>query len=92
MPENAVGLTKPTLEICGARPPHRSVGWFLEDYLPTIGLADIVCGHVLYRYFDIDIPRRDFPLVRAYYDRLTERPAFRDHVMVSYEALRAEGA
>lgn len=51
-------------------------------------LADIQFGHVLYRYFDIAIERRDFPALRCYYDRLTERRAFREHVMVSYEELR----
>jgi len=55
-------------------------------------LADIVIGHVLFRWFDIDIPRRARPAVEAYYARLAERPAFRTHVMVSYETLRAEGA
>ncbi len=55
-------------------------------------LADIVIGHVLFRYFDIDIPRKDRPVIAAYYARLQARPAFRDHVMVSYEVLRAEGA
>ncbi len=53
-------------------------------------LADIVFGHVLYRYFTIDVARPEHPRVRGYYDRLTERPAFREHVMVSYDALRAE--
>jgi glutathione S-transferase len=52
-------------------------------------LADIVIGHDLYRYFTIDVPRRDRPTLAAYYDRLTRRPAFAEHVMVSYEPLRA---
>jgi len=55
----------------------------------TFTLADIQFGHVLYRYYDIDIPRADLPALRAYYDRLTDRPAFRDHVMISYDELRA---
>ena len=55
-------------------------------------LADIPFGHVLYRWFDIDVPRRPRPTIEAYYRRLTERPAYARHVMVSYEALRAEGA
>jgi glutathione S-transferase len=50
-------------------------------------LADIQFGHVLYRYFDIAIDRPDRPALRRYYDRLTARPAFREHVMVSYEEL-----
>jgi glutathione S-transferase len=59
---------------------------------PDLSLADIVIGHVLYRYYDIDIPRGAFPNVRAYFDRLSRRPAYRDHVMVPYDILRAEGA
>lgn len=51
-------------------------------------LADIQFGHVLYRYFDITIDRPEHRALRRYYDRLTERPAFQDHVMVSYEELR----
>jgi glutathione S-transferase len=51
--------------------------------------ADIQLGHVLYRYFDIDIPRADRPGLHRYYTALTRRPAFREHVMVSYEELKA---
>jgi len=51
-------------------------------------LADIQFGHILYRYYDIEIARANLPALRAYYERLTRRPAFRDHVMVSYDALR----
>jgi glutathione S-transferase len=51
-------------------------------------LADIQFGHVLYRYFDIAIDRPEHLHLRRYYDGLTARPAFREHVMVSYEELR----
>lgn len=51
-------------------------------------LADIQLGHVLFRYFDIPIARPDRPALRRYYDALATRPAFREHVMVSYEELR----
>lgn len=50
--------------------------------------ADIACGHILYRYFSLEWPRPDFPALSSYYERLQERAAFRDNVMVSYEALR----
>ena len=33
--------------------------------------------------------RPDLPALRAYYTELTKRPAFRQHVMISCEALRA---
>jgi len=72
------------------------VGVTLEDKPFLLGdeltLADIMIGHLLFRYYDIDIQRAERPRVRAYYERLAERQAFRDHVMVSYESLRAEGA
>ena len=55
-------------------------------------LADVVIGHVLFRYFDIDILRKARPIIEAYYQRLQARSAFRDRVMVSYEPLRAKGA
>ena len=51
-------------------------------------LADIQFGHCLYRYFDIDIDRADRPNLRRYYETLADRPAYREHVMISYEELR----
>ncbi len=58
----------------------------------AFSVADIVIGHVLFRWFDIDVPRRPRPVVEAYHARLCDRPGYREHVMISYEALRAEGA
>ncbi|OON38529.1 glutathione S-transferase [Izhakiella australiensis] len=52
-------------------------------------LADIQFGHLLYRYYDIDIERADLPQLAAYYQRLQQRPAYVEHVMVSYQELRA---
>jgi glutathione S-transferase len=65
------------------------------DASPFVGgrsfsFADILVGHVLYRYFDIDIPRPPRPALERYYAALSVRPAFREHVAVSYESLRAE--
>ncbi len=54
----------------------------------TFTLADIQFGHILYRYFDVAIPRAEHPKVRRYYDQLCQRPAYREHVMVSYDELR----
>ncbi len=64
--------------------------WPVTAYLAedAFTLADIQFGHVLYRYFNIAIERPGHPALRRYYDRLTERPAFQGHVMVSYEELR----
>ena len=51
-------------------------------------LADVQFGHLLYRYFDINIERSQRGGLRAYYERLVERPAYRQHVMISYDELR----
>ena len=50
--------------------------------------ADVACGHILYRYFTLNWERPHLSALAAYYERLQSRPAFRDHVMVSYEELR----
>lgn len=57
-----------------------------------LSVADIVIGHLLYRWFTMDIPRADNPAVEAYFRRLGDRPSYRAHVMVPYDVLRAEGA
>lgn len=54
----------------------------------TFTVADIVFGYSLFRYFDIDIIRPDRPALKKYYDDLTMRPAYADHVMVSYDELK----
>jgi glutathione S-transferase len=55
-------------------------------------LADVQFGHLLYRYFDLDIERPERAGLRAYYDRLVTRPAYREHVMVPYDELRVVAA
>ncbi|HKU96057.1 MAG TPA: glutathione S-transferase [Vineibacter sp.] len=55
-----------------------------------LSLADIPAGTSLYRYFELDleIERPDVPHVVAWYQRLQERPAYREHVMVPFGELR----
>ncbi len=50
-------------------------------------LADIQFGHILYRYFNINIERRKLTNLRRYYDLLAARPAYQQHVMLSYAEL-----
>lgn len=57
---------------------------------PDLTLADIQFGHLLFRYFDIDIERPAFPAVETYYQNLTQNPHYAEHVMVSYEDLRVK--
>ncbi len=50
--------------------------------------ADIEAGVALYRYFTVDLDRRDRPRLAAYYARLRARPAYAEHVMIGYDLLK----
>ncbi|MEL7469624.1 MAG: glutathione S-transferase family protein [Pseudomonadota bacterium] len=50
--------------------------------------ADLWTGHLLYRYNVLTFDKIATPSLDAYYQRLTLRPAFAEHVMVSFEPLR----
>jgi glutathione S-transferase len=50
--------------------------------------ANILLGHILFRYYDIDIPRASLPALADFYARISKRPVFQEHVMVSCEMLR----
>ena len=53
-----------------------------------LSLADIPIGTSLYRYFELDIAHPDVPNVRGWYQRLQERPAYREHVMIPFGELQ----
>jgi len=55
----------------------------------AISVGDIPIGATLFRYFTLDIERPKLPNVESYYRRLQDRPAYREHVMVNYEELKA---
>ena len=55
---------------------------------PDFTLADILNGVLLYRYYTMGTEVAHFPHVEAWYARLKARPAYAEHVMVSYEELR----
>lgn len=83
--ENALTVFHKQLQIAEAQlTKHR----FLAGEHFT--LADIQFGHLLFRYYDIAIERADFPAIQRYYKQLTQRSAYAEHVMVSYEDLRVE--
>ena len=52
-------------------------------------MADIPAGATLYRYYDMEIERPELKHLGDWHDRLSARPAYRTHVMVSYDDLRA---
>ncbi|NNG03421.1 MAG: glutathione S-transferase family protein [Inquilinus sp.] len=57
-----------------------------SDYLAgdTFTMADIPYGPLLYRYFTLDIERPRLPKLAEWYERLSGRPAFQDHVMLPF--------
>jgi len=52
-------------------------------------LADIQFGHILYRYFELEIARVELPGIRRYYEMLTQMPHYRKHVMINFDELRS---
>ena len=52
-----------------------------------LSLADIPAGTALYRYSGLEIEHPSVPHVEAWYRRLQDRPAYRDHVMVPFGEL-----
>lgn len=61
-----------------------------QPYLdgPALTLADIPAATALYRYYELDIEHAPLPNVRAWYERLQARPAYRQHVMVPFGELK----
>lgn len=45
-------------------------------------IGDIPVGVLTYRWYRLDVARPDLPHLRAWYERLESRPAFRGHVML----------
>jgi len=51
-------------------------------------MGDIPLGMSLYRYFEMDIARPKLPNIEAWYARLQERPAYREHAMVDFSGMK----
>ncbi len=65
---------------------HLAANDFIAGRAFTMG--DIPLGTGFYRYFEMGLPTPEVPNVRAWYLRLCERRAYREHVMISFEELR----
>jgi len=55
-----------------------------------LSFADIIVGHSLYRYYELDFDRVETPALDAYYDSLKDRPAYAEHVMIDYSSLQVD--
>ena len=53
-----------------------------------LSMADIAIGVTLYRYHEMEVERPALANFAAWYARLGQRPAYRRHVMTSFEELR----
>lgn len=54
----------------------------------ALTLADITAGTSLYRYFELEIERPQLANLARWYHALSQRVAFREHVMIPFEELR----
>lgn len=55
-------------------------------------IADIAVGTLMYRYFNLDIPRPALPHVERWYQHVAQRPAYQAHVMVDFKPMMVAGA
>lgn len=82
--------------IANAIQRNRTEFQMLDQHLETqdfiagdqLTMGDIPAGCTLYRYFNLDTPRTKLPNVEAWYARLQERPAYKEHVMVPFDDLK----
>ncbi len=51
----------------------------------SLTMGDIPIGGVIYRWYALDIDRPERPNIRAWYERLQERPGFAEHIMIPLE-------
>ena len=45
-------------------------------------MGDIPIGGIIYRWYEMDIARPERPNIRAWYERLQERPGYAEHIMI----------
>ncbi len=55
-----------------------------RDYMTgdAISIADIPVGALTYRWYGLDVEHPNYPALRAWYERLSQRTAFQEHVML----------
>jgi glutathione S-transferase len=73
-----VGRKQITKEVGQLEEHLRTTGPFVTGTTFTIG--DIPIGLVVNRWFALNFERPSYPAVAGYYERLSERPAYREHV------------
>ena len=63
-----------------------------NDYLAgdTLTMADIPYGAMIHRYFNLPVERPQLSAITAWYERLSDRPAYREHIMIPFGTSPAE--
>lgn len=95
-PQRDYAAIRAAIALCDADLQLLEAALDQQPYLAgaALGLADIAVGTLFFRYFTLDVelpPERSaawrpaLPNVEAWYRRLCERAAYREHVMVPYD-------
>lgn len=63
---------------------------FIVGEQPTI--ADVAVGTLMYRYYNLPISRPSLGNVEGWYERLAQRPAYKQHVMIEFQSMKVDGA
>ena len=81
-PEKIAASVKATAGTLATLDAHLQGHEYVAGDALTVG--DIALGPTIYRWLTLDIDRPPLPNLEAWHDRLMERPAYREHVMVPY--------
>ncbi len=83
--DRAAGTTAKNLEILDAGLEGRK---FVTGNEFSIG--DVALGALFYRYYNLPVQRPSLPNVESWYDRLCQRPAYQQHVMIPFGSSQQE--
>ena len=81
-PEAIAASLRETARLLAVLDAHLEGEEFVAGERFSVG--DVALGPVVYRWLHIEIDRPDLPNLERWHDRLTERPAYRKHVMVPF--------
>lgn len=81
-PEKIEASVRATAAVIPVLGTHLEANEYVAGSSLTMG--DVALGSLVYRWLELDIDRPDLPALRAWYERLADRPAYQKTVMVSF--------
>jgi glutathione S-transferase len=81
-PEKIAASARATAGVIPVLEKHLEANEYVAG--PSLTMGDIALGSLVYRLFELDIERPDLPALRAWHERLANRPAYEKTVMVSF--------